>query len=123
MAGGVRMKLTMTPGYIVETIFLDFRDVCAEDFDVVYEKLTSFCVDCKGRIRLGKGIVGTDNEDLNFVPPQRYDITPAPWNSHQQYIEIELPNPSADRQAYEIIRAAFITELKRRAKLIRRRIK
>lgn len=111
------MRITTTLGDIVETVFLDFGDIEVEKYDQIYERLTGFSVGLVGRIRLGTAIIEMhDPDNLNFVPLERYDINPCPWNSHQMYVEIELPNIARDEKQYHLVRNAFMKELNRRIK-------
>lgn len=98
-------------GGIVETIFFDDMD------EKLYDKMIDFSIDIKGRVRLSTGMVNMDpreDDDMNYVPAKRFDISGHVWNSHQQYVEIELPNPALDIEYYKRIRQSFINEMHRR---------
>lgn len=85
--------------------------------DEFYNDTTNFCIDNKGRVRLGRGLISYDpesDEDMKYVPRSSYSIAANPWNSHDVYFLIELPNPAQDFEHYNMIRNAFLTELQRR---------
>lgn len=117
--------MKLLPDSITERVFytsgipeVDFEIRAKEDGE-----LTNFCIDRASKVRIALGIVNTlpeqeDNE--NFVPMHRYDISPAPWNSHAEYVELELPNPVTEPGLFYKIRCAMLAEFERR---LRRQIK
>jgi hypothetical protein len=103
---------TFELGEIVETLFIE-----GDMEEAMFDHLLNFSIDVKGRTRLGRGMVNMDpanEDDINYVPSQRFNIKANPWNSHQQYVEIELPNPALDFAYYQQIRAAFLQEMSKR---------
>lgn len=113
------MKLEI--GGIEETVFygtgdsdLDYEIICQDDNSWY---LTDFSIDPQGRVRKGTGIVNMvkgEDEDMRFVPAVRYEVKHSAWNSHSQYIEMELPNPATEPELYKVIRTAMLAEFKRR---------
>lgn len=101
-------------GDIVETIFLDVKDT-SEKSEKILDELSSICVDKNGIVRKAFGVNAplNDPDNPSFVPRERYESRSAPWNSHQEYIEIELPNPSTDFLYYQTIRTSFLIEINR----------
>lgn len=101
-------------GEIVETIFLDVKDT-SEKSEKILDMLGDICVDKKGIIRKSTGVTASlgDTDNPDFVPCERYSSKLAPWNSHQDYVEIELPNPAIDFAYYQTIRSSFLTEIGR----------
>lgn len=109
-------KLKIEPSeYIEETLFLTgIFDL--EDFDAAYDHLTDFCIDKAGRVRISGGIVAPFDQpdNMNFVPVERFELRSAPWNSHQAYLEVDLPNPALNFEYYYKIRTIMLAELQRR---------
>lgn len=113
-------------GTIEETLFIKGIDkLSIEAIDSLYLHLTDFCVDEKGIVRKSQGLVaGLENEDdQNYVPSSRYEIKMKPWNSHGEYVVIELPNPVNDCEKWRFIRTAFINELDKRLNSDLRKLK
>lgn len=113
----------MVPGNIVETIFIDgFGSLSRENWERLEDYITDFCIDMKGRVRRCHGIIdmsGSDN--LDMVPRSRYNITFSAWNSHQEYVEIEPPNPVDNPTYFKFIRDAWLAELNKRLQVDLRR--
>lgn len=117
--------MKLLPDAVTERVFytsgvpeVDFEIRATEDGE-----LTNFCIDKTGKVRIALGIVNMipaqeDNE--SFVPMHRYGISPSPWNSHADYVVLELPNPVTEPGLFYIIRCAMLTEFERR---LRRQIK
>lgn len=105
-------------GYITETIYLNGLDSLSEkSFESLTTHLRDFCIDMKGRVRKGLGIVSpsaTEDDDLSFVPFERFKSTFSPWNAHSPYLEITLPNPAENFALYMKIRTAWIGEINTR---------
>lgn len=112
------MKRFIQPGNIVETIFLEGVDELSHEVgEALLNHLTEFCIDMQGRVRKGLGIVNTlphHEDDPSYVPASSYGIDASPWNSHAEYLEIELPNPALEMEHYLKIREAFINEINAR---------
>lgn len=109
-------KRKLKPGDITERIFLQGVNHLSSDvIDKLMDYVTSFCIDNEGRVRKSAGIIAAvGSDDLNFVPRVRFDINCSPWNAHDYYVEIELPNPAVDFAHYQRIREAFVSEIKKR---------
>jgi hypothetical protein len=123
--------VTLEYGDIVETVFYKASD---EDLthkiwcdDAVLATLTDFCIDRLGNVRKGKGIVNMmgEAEEFNpdFVPALRWSMSQAPWNSHDTYVEMYLPNPITSPALYAKIRSAMLTEFLTRLKAAERKVK
>ena len=82
------------------------------------DEVVDFCIDSKGRVRKNVGMIAIpglgDEDNMNCVPHERYEIETSPWNSHDLYFELTLPNPSTDPAYFYMIRATMIAELKKR---------
>lgn len=108
-------SLILEPGGIVETIFVnDMESLDVDHHDEFLDHVTDFCIDIKGRVRLGHGIVSSGeqyDDDMEWIPSQRYSINECAWSSHTIYVEIELPNPATEQKHYRKIRNAFKREL------------
>lgn len=108
-----KVKLTEF-GDIVETIFLGVKDT-SEKSEKILNMLGDICIDKKGIVRKSNGIFAPldDPDNSDFAPSERYSSKSAPWTSHQDYIDIELPNPANDFAYYQTIRASFLIEINR----------
>ena len=105
-------------GDIVETIFINGLDKLSTDSrEKLYNHLTDFCVDKHGAIRLGSGIVSSEDSNPNYVPSFRYKIRACHWTSHYDYVDIDLPNPANSIKEWSLIRGAFIKEIEKRLAL------
>lgn len=107
-------------GTIKETLFfrlpLAKEERLLDDDELKYE-LLNFCIDSKGDVRKGSGMVAyseTSEWNPDYVPNVRYSASLSPWNSHDLYIELELPNPAEDMVFYQLVRKNFLAELGRR---------
>lgn len=101
-------------GDILETIFFDVKDM-SEKSEKILDMLGNICVDKNGIVRKAFGVNAplNDSDNFSFVPRECYKSELAPWNSHQNYIAIELPNPATDFSYYQTIRASFLIEINR----------
>lgn len=111
-------RRTISLGDIVETIFLEGLDPLTERaFDTLTSHITDFCVDTEGHVCKSVGFINVGSSTLHnndYVPRHRFDIRFGPWNAHNYYVEITLPNPAIDYDYYLLIRRAFIDELSSR---------
>jgi hypothetical protein len=113
-------ELGVEPGDIVETVFLPlFVEKVENVSDEIgwHVHMTGFSVDVRGQIRLAEGFVAYSDEtesNPDYVPRNRFDVNTSPWNSHQPYLEINLPNPAVDAGQHQLIRTAFMREIARR---------
>lgn len=111
-------------GGIVETLYSNLGSEV--EFALSEEEvdgLLNFCIDSKGVVRKGVGMVAmsSDYEDHpEYVPSNRYDIKLSPWNSHSLYFEMELPNPAENFEYYTLIRTAMLTELTNRVNRVKK---
>lgn len=115
------MKLEL--GDIEETLFYSSgeNDV---DYEMIQQDehasyLIGFCIDVKGRVRESLGIVSSgvlEDDNFDYVPSVRYEIEHSAWNSHSEYVEMNLPNPAVNVELYHLIRTAMIAEFTRRLK-------
>lgn len=124
------MKLEL--GDIQETVFYSSgdRDVDYEILQQDETDLVDFCIDVKGRVRRGVGICSCgphEDDNFDYVPSVKYSIEHSAWNSHSQYIELDLPNPATDTLLYHLVRNAMLEEfglrLKRQIKNAKARLK
>lgn len=117
--GDTMAKRKIEMGDITETIFISgLSNLSYDNAELLFGYLQNFCVDVKGRIRKSVGIVNSssleDDENMDFVPMVRYEIHCSPWNSHDDYVKIELPNPKTEPELYETVRNSFINEIETR---------
>jgi len=101
---------------IVETLFLNGLDkVKIESADLIINNVLDFCIDSKGRVRKVRGVINAPGEDdINYVPHGRFDIRLGPWQAHDMYVMIDLPNPALDYEKYQMIRDVFVREITKR---------
>lgn len=106
---------------IVETVFYSSGDL-EVDYEILQQDetdLVDFCIDVKGRVRLATGICSSgphEDDNFDYVPSVKFSIEHSPWNSHSQYVEMDLPNPANNRTMYDLVRTAMIEEFSRRLK-------
>lgn len=111
------MNRSITPHtVIVETLFLDGLDkVTIESANLIINNVLNFCIDMNGRVRKARGIINAlEEDDINCVPRDRFDIQLGPWQAHSMYVMIDLPNPALDYEKYQIIRDVFVREITKR---------
>lgn len=113
------MKLEL--GDIQETVFYSSGDADVDHNILMQEDtdLTDFCIDVKGRVRRGVGICSSgphEDDNLDYVPSVKFSIEHSAWNSHSQYIELDLPNPAKSTLLYHLVRGAMMDEFSRRLK-------
>lgn len=89
-----------------------------ETLESVFEKVFSFSVDDKNRIRLSSGMVAYDEkseEDLNYVPNLKYG--PEGYSIINQDFTLSLPNPSTHgMEKYIEVRSICLSEIQKRMK-------
>lgn len=121
------MKRSIELGGIVETVFLNgFKAISSDNHDLLMNHICAFCIDRDGNVRKGHGLISTSESsyfDPDYVPNVRFDINQSPWNSHSEYVEINLPNPAVNFEYYQKIRIAFIAEIEKRLKTDLRKLK
>ena len=109
------MRRTIEPGEIVETLNIEGLSTLSFDvYQALLYHLTDFSIDVNANVRLGRGIISmgpANDSDFKYVPSERYEVNSSPWNSHQDFLEICLPNPAIDFEYYQTVRQVFITEI------------
>lgn len=111
--------MNLEHGEIRETVFYGSGDEDV-DYEILQQDendLTDFCIDEKGRVRKGTGIVNMmigEDDNLDYIPRVRYDISHSPWNSHSQYVVMEIPNPATEPVLYALVRNSMLAEFRRR---------